>query len=181
MRGAAGHALASRLGEARRLTAQVHERDPTLRIANLPNLIPFSRAQDVARWTEGPAKGRFVCVGSRYQHSRLSRRLQPAFISRSYALFHQARKPISPRGFPVICRPRFGSYPFGMNQDLPKFRDLPYDCSCVAKAWPPSAACRASAQYRSWSPTNAPPAATSKPSRGRTAPATRTNQDLAAL
>jgi TolB-like protein/Tfp pilus assembly protein PilF len=57
MRGAAaGHALAGRLGEARRLIAQVHERDPTLRIANLPNLIPFSRAQDVARWTEGLRK-----------------------------------------------------------------------------------------------------------------------------
>ena len=52
-------------------------------------------------------------------------------------MFHQARKPISPRGFPVICRPRFGSYPFGMNQDLPKFRDLPYDCSCGGEGMAP--------------------------------------------
>ena len=32
---------------------------------------------------------------------------------------------------------RFGSYPFGMNQDLPKFRDLPYDCSCGGEGMAP--------------------------------------------
>jgi len=106
MRGAAaGHALAGRLGEARRLIAQVHERDPTLRIANLPNLIPFSRAQNVARWTEGlrkaglPAKGADTSI-----LDWAAARSQP-LSARSYALFHQARKPISPTGFPVIVGP----------------------------------------------------------------------------
>jgi len=106
MRGAAaGHALAGRLGEARRLIAQVHERDPTLRIANLPNLIPFSRAQNVARWTEGlrkaglPAKGADTSI-----LDWAAARSQP-LSARSYALFHHARKRISPTGFPVLVGP----------------------------------------------------------------------------
>lgn len=51
MRGAAAsHALAGRLEDARRLITQVHDRDPALRISNLSDLLPFSRAQDLDRW-----------------------------------------------------------------------------------------------------------------------------------
>ncbi|HMF23009.1 MAG TPA: winged helix-turn-helix domain-containing protein [Pseudolabrys sp.] len=57
MRGAAAsHALAGRLDEARRLITRMHARDPALRVSNLPDLLPFSREQDSARWTDGLRK-----------------------------------------------------------------------------------------------------------------------------
>jgi len=57
MRGAAAsHALAGRLDEARRLIARMHARDPTLRVSTLPDLLPFSREQDFARWIDGLRK-----------------------------------------------------------------------------------------------------------------------------
>jgi len=57
MRGAAAsHALAGRLDEARKLIARMHARDPALRVSNLSGLLPFSRKQDFARWTDGLRK-----------------------------------------------------------------------------------------------------------------------------
>ena len=57
MRGAAAsHALAGRIDKARSLIGHVHERDPTLRVSNLSDLIPFSREQDLARWRDGLRK-----------------------------------------------------------------------------------------------------------------------------
>jgi tetratricopeptide (TPR) repeat protein len=57
MRGAsASHALAGRLGEARKLIAHVRQGDPALHISNLANLLPFRRAQDFNRWAEGLQK-----------------------------------------------------------------------------------------------------------------------------
>jgi tetratricopeptide (TPR) repeat protein len=57
MRGAAAsHALAGRLDEARSLIARMRTRDPALHISNLADLIPFSREQDLARWTGGLQK-----------------------------------------------------------------------------------------------------------------------------
>jgi hypothetical protein len=45
-----------RLVEAQRLIARMHTRDPALRISNLSDLIPFSREQDFAKWTDGLRK-----------------------------------------------------------------------------------------------------------------------------
>ncbi len=57
MRGAAAsHALAGRHDEARKLMTRMHARDPALRVSNLPDLMPFSREQDFARWTDGLRK-----------------------------------------------------------------------------------------------------------------------------
>ena len=85
----------------------------------------------------GSAKGRLACKGSRYQHSRLGRRSQPAFISPKLRLVSSGAETDLAYGIPRNCRPHFGSYAFGMNQDLPKFRDLPYDCSCGGEGMAP--------------------------------------------
>lgn len=53
---AASHALAGRLEVAQGLIADMHDRDPKLRVSNLSTLLPFSREQDFARWTDGLQK-----------------------------------------------------------------------------------------------------------------------------
>ena len=54
---AASYALAGRLEVAQRLIADMHDRDPKLRISNLLTLLPFSREPDFARWTDGLQSG----------------------------------------------------------------------------------------------------------------------------
>ena len=53
---AASHALAGRIGEARKFMARVRELDPTLRLSNLGDLYPFRRPEDFARWQDGLRK-----------------------------------------------------------------------------------------------------------------------------
>lgn len=50
---AASHAMAGRVELARDLIRRMHERDPALCMSNLPDLIPFRREEDFARWADG--------------------------------------------------------------------------------------------------------------------------------
>jgi tetratricopeptide (TPR) repeat protein len=49
---AASHALAGRRDRAHKLMAQMHERDPALRVSNLSELIPFRRSEHFFRWAD---------------------------------------------------------------------------------------------------------------------------------
>jgi hypothetical protein len=44
--------LAGRIAHARELIARMCGLDPKLRLANLPNLMPFQRRVDVERWSD---------------------------------------------------------------------------------------------------------------------------------
>jgi tetratricopeptide (TPR) repeat protein len=53
---AASYAHADRMEEARCAMQRLREHDPTLRVSNLKEWIPWRRAEDFARWTEGLRK-----------------------------------------------------------------------------------------------------------------------------
>ena len=50
---AASGALGGRLEEARQIMVRLRELDPTLRISNLSQLIPFRRPEDLAKFAQG--------------------------------------------------------------------------------------------------------------------------------
>ncbi|MGE3145193.1 MAG: winged helix-turn-helix domain-containing tetratricopeptide repeat protein [Pseudorhodoplanes sp.] len=54
--GAACHAVAGQLEQARKLMARMRELDPALRISNLHGLPPLGRADDFAKWTDALRK-----------------------------------------------------------------------------------------------------------------------------
>ena len=54
--GAACHAVAGRVDQARKLVARMLELDPALRISSLQGLPPLRRAEDFARWSEALRK-----------------------------------------------------------------------------------------------------------------------------
>jgi tetratricopeptide (TPR) repeat protein len=53
---AAGHALAGRLEEARKMMARMRQIDPELRVSNLKNVIGYFGSEDFARYSEGLRK-----------------------------------------------------------------------------------------------------------------------------
>jgi TolB-like protein/class 3 adenylate cyclase len=53
---AAGHALAGRLEEARKMIARMLQLDPEMRVSNLKNVVGFFGAEDLARYSEGLRK-----------------------------------------------------------------------------------------------------------------------------
>ena len=54
--GAACHAVAGRVDQAKKLVARMLKLDPALRISNLQGLPPLRRAEDFARWSEALRK-----------------------------------------------------------------------------------------------------------------------------
>ncbi len=53
---AASHALAGRMDQAQRAMLHMRQIDPTLRISNLKDWLPFYRAQDLATLADGLRK-----------------------------------------------------------------------------------------------------------------------------
>ena len=53
---AASHALAGRVDQAQKAMARLREMDPTLRVSDLRQMVPFRRPQDLARFEEGLRK-----------------------------------------------------------------------------------------------------------------------------
>jgi TolB-like protein len=55
-RAAASHALAGRLDQAHKAVARLREIDPTFRVSDLGQMVPFRRLEDLARYEEGSRK-----------------------------------------------------------------------------------------------------------------------------